>query len=171
MKAAFVPKFLDELKCIGIDLFHVWANIPYKGFRMSNNWSPSFSRGIRNLEGRKLITKDVNRHYRFSDIGKVWLRKTLLKYHKSIGTKWDGKWRIVMFDIPHERQKQRHIFRAKLKDLGFQMLQKSVFAIPYQCGEEIAHICKHLKLSSHVELIVAETVGSREDHLKKLFAL
>ena len=49
--------------------------------------------------------------------------------------KWDGKWRIVIFDIPEKKKKAREVLRAKLKDLGFKELQKSVFVLPYECED------------------------------------
>jgi phenylacetic acid degradation operon negative regulatory protein len=171
MKSTFVLQFIDEMGHIIPDLGNLWLNTPYKGFRMSDTYSKMFRQGIINLEHRKLLARTQNGSYRFSENGKQWLRKTLIKYHRNIGTKWDGKWRIVLFDIPREREKQRHVFRAKLKSMGFQMLQKSVFAIPYPCEEELARICKHLKLTPYVEVITAETIGSKEDEWKKLFAL
>ncbi len=171
MKTAFIPEFLDALEQTGIDLAAIWLNTPYKGFCMRRTFSASFAKGIRNLEHRRLLTRDKNNAYRFSDSGKIWARKTLLRYHRNLGIPWDGKWRIVMFDIPQTHERQRYLFRAKLKMLGFQMIQKSVFVIPYPCEEELSRICRTLRLLDHVDVIVAETIGSKEDRIKKLFGL
>ena len=51
--------------------------------------------------------------------------------------KWDGEWRIVIFDIPERFKKAREALRKKLKDLGFIKLQESVFVFPYECENEI----------------------------------
>src|SRR3989338_1597786 len=40
---------------------------------------------------------------------------------------WDGKWRIVIFDIPEEKRIIRNLFRRNLKKWGFKHLQKSVW--------------------------------------------
>jgi DNA-binding transcriptional regulator PaaX len=171
MKTAFIPQFLDELENLGVNLFALWMNTPYKGFRMRDALPNSFTKGVRNLEHRRMLIRDKNNSYRFSDQGRIWMRKTLIRYHRNLGIPWDGKWRIVMFDIPQKYERQRHLFRAKLKILGFQMLQKSVFVIPYPCEEELSRICHTLKLLDHVDVVVAETIGSKEDYLKKLFGL
>ena len=34
---------------------------------------------------------------------------------------WDGKWRIVFFDIPEKKASARNVFRDKLKELGFKV--------------------------------------------------
>jgi hypothetical protein len=43
----------------------------------------------------------------------------------------DRKIRIVIFDIPNKSKKARDVFRRKLKELGFSMIQESVFATPF----------------------------------------
>src|SRR3989339_850710 len=54
-----------------------------------------------------------------------------------IPPKWDGEWRIVIFDIPERFKKAREALRKKIKDLGFVKLQESVFVFPYECEDEI----------------------------------
>lgn len=51
--------------------------------------------------------------------------------------KWDGKIRLVAFDIPDARKVQRNAFRRKLKELGFYSYQKSVWLHPFECANEI----------------------------------
>ena len=40
---------------------------------------------------------------------------------------WDGKWRIVMFDIPEKRREHRERLRRALSELEYEPIQKSVF--------------------------------------------
>lgn len=49
--------------------------------------------------------------------------------------KWDKKWRVVVFDIAEISRQKRDLLRKKLKELGFGMLQRSVWITPY----DIAH--------------------------------
>ncbi len=42
--------------------------------------------------------------------------------------KWDGIWRVVIFDIPEKHKKARDALRSKLKTWGFIPWQKSVWA-------------------------------------------
>ncbi len=41
--------------------------------------------------------------------------------------RWDGKWRMIFFDIPENRRGQRNWLRAQLKNQEFRMVQQSVF--------------------------------------------
>ena len=52
--------------------------------------------------------------------------------------RWDGKWRLVVFDIPNSSNIIRDVFRKKLKEFGFYPFQKSVWIYPFQCREEIS---------------------------------
>lgn len=51
--------------------------------------------------------------------------------------KWDGRWRIVMFDIPEQKKRIRNAISFKIKDIGMYPIQKSVFVFPHPCKDEI----------------------------------
>ena len=81
---------------------------------------------------------------------------------------WDGRWRIVLFDVPNQLKKQRDRFAALLKQFGFEHLQKSAFITPFPCEEEIEVIADYLNIQDCVDVIVAENI-SRADEFKKAF--
>ena len=54
-----------------------------------------------------------------------------------VGTHWDGKWRLVIFDIPNKRKIAREGIRDALKRLGFHQLQESVWITPWPCLEHV----------------------------------
>jgi len=66
----------------------------------------------------------------------TYLKLTTSGYTKlvSIGQltqeKWDGEWRIVVFDIPEKFKKIRRLLRRNLTVLGFVPWQKSVWVSP-----------------------------------------
>jgi DNA-binding transcriptional regulator PaaX len=98
-----------------------------------------------------------------------WLQIDALRIKKS--KKWDGKWRIVIFDISQLKKFYREAFRGKLKELGFYPLQKSVWVIPYPCQDEIELLKDFFGLTEkEVRVIVAENIG-KDDQLKKFFML
>ena len=55
--------------------------------------------------------------------------------------KWDGIWRMVMFDIPNKHKWAREGFREKLRQMNFYQVQESVFVYPYNCFKEIEFLC------------------------------
>lgn len=75
---------------------------------------------------------------------------------------WDKKWRIVIFDIPEKKKKAREALRKKLKELGFQELQKSVFVHPFECEDEIDFIIEIFQIRPYVRLIKALSITNEE---------
>jgi DNA-binding transcriptional regulator PaaX len=81
--------------------------------------------------------------------------------------RWDGKWRIVIFDIPEKKKLARNILREKLKELEFHPLQKSVFVHPYDCERGIELIKKVYEVEPFVRFIVAESIDNQEKLIRK----
>ena len=83
--------------------------------------------------------------------------------------KWDGKWRLVIFDISQLKKFYREAFRGKLKELGFYQLQKSVWVHAFDCQAEIELLRDFFGLSEkEIRLIIAENIG-KDEELKKFF--
>jgi len=85
--------------------------------------------------------------------------------------KWDGEWRIVIFDIAQLKKIYREALRGKLKELDFYPLQKSVWIYPFDCRAEIELLKDFFGLSENeIRLIVAENIGN-DKKLKEIFKL
>ncbi len=84
--------------------------------------------------------------------------------------KWDGKWRIVIFDIPVKQNLAREALRRKMKNLGFRQLQKSVWIIPWECEDEILFITEAYEVERYIEIITAENL-LHEKEIRKAFNL
>jgi len=73
--------------------------------------------------------------------------------------RWDGKWRVVVFDISELTRIKRDGFRGFLKTLGFYPLQQSVWVQPYDCKDEVDLLRDFFGLSKkEVNLLVVETL-------------
>ena len=84
---------------------------------------------------------------------------------------WDKKWRIVIFDIPHRNRFVREVLRGMLKQLGFRLLQKSVWVHPFPCQEEINLVRSLFGLTlEEIRLIIAQDIGE-STNFKKIFHL
>lgn len=79
----------------------------------------------------------------------------------------DGKWRLVIFDIPENKKVSRDAFRRKLLDLDFVRLQDSVFASAFPCKREIDFLCHYLGISDYVTLVVLSKIERGEQLLFK----
>jgi len=83
-------------------------------------------------------------------------------------TVWDGKWRVVIFDIEEYKKKMRDYFRAELAGAGFQKLQNSVWVSPYECEEMIALFKTDLKLDNNVLYFVTDKMEG-DQFLRNMF--
>jgi hypothetical protein len=71
---------------------------------------------------------------------------------------WDGKWRVVIFDVWERRRRARDILRLRMRTIGFVQLQDSVWVYPYPCEEFIVFARTELKLGKALIYIVAEEI-------------
>lgn len=73
--------------------------------------------------------------------------------------KWDGLWRVVIFDIPDTQKIKRNAFRGKLKELGFYSLQKSVWLHPFNCNKEISFLREFFGLDKkQIEVLLVKNI-------------
>ena len=84
--------------------------------------------------------------------------------------RWDGKWRILIFDIPERRRKAREQTRRTLSTLGFKRLQDSVWVYPYDCEDLITLFKVEFRLGKDLLYLIADKVEF-DDSLKKHFGL
>ncbi len=73
--------------------------------------------------------------------------------------KWDGKWRIVVFDIPEKNRAVRNILRSRLKLWGFSPWQQSVWASKKNLTNKLRSLVKDLGIEDWVLVIESENVG------------
>lgn len=147
----------------------------FKMFKGSRRYSKGqIQSSLNGLKYQKLIEYVTDKNgktvVRITTKGKSRLKSfsiDLIKIKKP--KKWDGKWRLVMFDIPMRFTKSREALRFHLKDLGFYQFQKSAWAYPYPCEDEIIFIADFFGLGKHVEILTVEDV-LREEKLRSYFS-
>lgn len=83
--------------------------------------------------------------------------------------KWDGKWRVIIFDIPVKKNSARESLRKKMKRLGFYKLQQSVFVHPFPCLEIVQFLRDYFGVSSEVEYLEVEKLESQNKLIEYFF--
>lgn len=84
--------------------------------------------------------------------------------------RWDGRWRLVIFDIPDTKKNARDALRRKLKEMDFVRLQESVFVTPYPCKEVVDFIAELYEVYPYVRLVLAQKIDQDAD-LQRAFHL
>lgn len=94
-----------------------------------------YNRAVKYLEYRKklkIVKRGDSLFLRLTKRGKLEALLTrLARLDIKREKKWDGKWRLVIWDIPESSHQQRNKIRYFVKNLGFYKLQLSVFIRPY----------------------------------------
>lgn len=72
--------------------------------------------------------------------------------------RWDGKWRVLVFDIPERRKSVRIRLRIMLVSLGFAYLQDSVWVYPYPCDDLITMIKAELRIGNGLRYLIADVI-------------
>ena len=137
----------------------------------------NFNRSIRRLAKDKLVEEknliDGSFKLVLTPGGKKQAR-TLNILGNSISFKkprhWDGKWRVVLFDIPEKDRIFRDILRDHLYRLEFYKLQQSVFVSPYPFEKAILDLVAIYAAESHVRVITAMKIDN-DAKLKKHFKI
>lgn len=84
--------------------------------------------------------------------------------------RWDGKWRILIFDIPERYRKSRVQLRTTLSGLGFNRLQDSVWVYPYDCEDLMLLLKTTLRVGRNMIYIVADAI-EYDKRLREIFEL
>ncbi len=82
---------------------------------------------------------------------------------------WDGKWRMISFDVPEKKKNLRECLRRKLQYLNFAKMQDSVWVTPLPIEREIGELLQILEIKYFVRYIVVEKINYDADLRKKFF--
>lgn len=118
---------------------------------------PTISQAIRRLRERGFLEMERKQ------VGEIVLRLTKSGREFALLTgqraEWDGRWRIVVFDIPESKRAVRNALRGKLKQWGFVQWQKSVWATKKPVTEKLRQIVKELEIEQWVLVIESDDTG------------
>jgi len=112
-------------------------------------------------EGFYRITKEGDR---------VWNEWEMSDYKIKKPKKWDGKWRIIIFDIEEKKRPKRDRVRNIFNRAGLYPLQRSVWVCPYDCEDVIGLLKQELGVYRDVLYIIADQIEN-DAYLRKWFEL
>ncbi|KKT86563.1 MAG: Repressor in ring oxydation complex/ phenylacetic acid degradation pathway related protein (PaaX) [Microgenomates group bacterium GW2011_GWA1_Microgenomates_45_10] len=125
------------------------------------------------LERRGLVKIEKNETgwvVKIADKGRTQILKYKLEEMKPKVGKWDGKWRLVFFDVAEPDKRKRDLLRMYLMKLGMKRMQESVFVSPFDVADEIKYLREVLEIPHGVKMGVLEWIENA-DKLKEIFDL
>ena len=113
------------------------------------------SQALRRLKVKGLIEYEVDK------TNKTILKLTSLGRESlgdldSLQEEWDGKYRIIIFDIPENKRVIRGLFRRRLKDWRFTMCQRSVWISKNNVTDKLKKLIEKLEIKDWVAVIESE---------------
>jgi CRISPR/Cas system-associated endoribonuclease Cas2 len=124
----------------------------------------TFLQAARRLEGDYYYaTKQGNRWiFRLTEKGRLLLEAYEFGQKSLAQNRWDGKWHVLIFDIPEKHRYRRDRVRQTLLHLGFRRLQDSVWVHPYDCRFVVDLLrIKYRVLGEALYLVVESLDGDR----------
>lgn len=114
------------------------------------------------MKWQKLITDDYEFGLKITDKGQERLAEAdFNNLHIEQVKKWDGKWRIVFYDIPEKHKQSRNALIFKLKGIGFYQLQRSVWIHPLPCRNIIESICTRYEVAQYVTYLESTYIDNQ----------
>jgi CRISPR-associated endonuclease Cas2 len=68
----------------------------------------------------------------------------------------DGKWVMLIFDVPEKSKGSRDLLRSILQNLGYKMFQKSVWISPYDISDKTEKLLQLHSLENYVKIFLIE---------------
>jgi len=126
-----------------------------------------FWQKIAYLKRKGIIEEYVEGKDKFYELSKKGKRIIAAELFKNIKInkpdKWDGLWRVIIFDVPEKLRQSRDILRRKLFELNFYQIQKSVYVFPHECTAEISCLSDNLMIGDDVIIMVSEIIQGEKD--------
>ncbi|PIP58202.1 MAG: hypothetical protein COX02_01565 [Candidatus Vogelbacteria bacterium CG22_combo_CG10-13_8_21_14_all_37_9] len=136
---AIAPKALELVK----PLKRIWK-------RSQNQQKYYISKKIKDLIKKDLLVIDKNGNVSITATGENFLAKETKKENINNKADWDGKWRVIIFDIKERERRKRDYFRIELQESGFIKLQNSVWISPFPNDDLIELLKQDLRLQSEI---------------------
>jgi DNA-binding transcriptional regulator PaaX len=127
-----------------------------------------FGQAVNRMRSRQLLEiteKNNQRFIKLTQEGQLTVLFVKAKVQKP--REWDGKWRLIIFDIPENSKEQRSILRGLLRDNNFCKLQASVYISPYPLNREAVSYLSRSGLSEYIRILKVEEMDSDKELLKR----
>lgn len=175
MKGDFSKKILAYLILVGV--VSIAATSPFflrrfakfiiKDLEYKAKHKLKFENAFYYLKKKGYLAVERNKHdiaiYPTEKGVKLMERYQVLEMKIEKPKKWDGKIRVVAFDIPNTQRMKRNAFRYKLKELGFYSSQKSVWLHPFDCKKQIQILKDFFGLNNkQVSFFIAERIEDKQ---------
>ncbi|HEC30812.1 MAG TPA: CRISPR-associated endonuclease Cas2, partial [Candidatus Yonathbacteria bacterium] len=164
----------------GVGLIIVCVTLPglgqvYELFKPKNTRDRKrLYRSTRQLEKQKLLRIYRKNGKDIVEVTRLGQRKILAYNLEDMKIKrpkkWDGWYRVIMFDIPEKKKIARREISSLLSNIGAYRIQKSTFVSPFECKKEIDFLGEYFDVRKNIVYMLSKNFDG-EDAVKKHFKL
>lgn len=162
----FASGFVADLP-VGLPLDYIYHPYRYKVAPLFENSLESLytlvSQSVR-VGDIKKVEKKGQIYLQITAAGKEYLKREFPVF-KWQNVRWDGLWRIVAYDIEETRKDIRNSLRWKLEELGFAMLQRSLWMTPHDVTKPLREFLESEQLVPEVYVLEAKRLFAGDDRL------
>ena len=120
-------------------------------------------RVISYMKSSQLMTGDYEHGLQLTDKGRRRLADHEFDTQKiKPPEKWDGRWRLVIYDIPETQRLSRRLLAGKLHELGFYQLQRSAWLHPFPCREIIEVVAATYSVDRYVSYLEVAAIDNQK---------
>lgn len=141
----------------------------------------SFYTALARLKRRRLITRSSDHSYELTSHGefaslKAYVRKGFTEQERAtrsaqhVARNWDGRWRMVIFDVPESQRPARDYIRGVLKRVGFYEFQRSMWIYPHKLPAFLIKMMADPKMRKYTRVLTTYDIDYDED-LRRRFKL
>jgi len=165
---------LKETGQITVDAFFHNSHAGRFGFGQGPKYYRNYYSTAHRLHKQGFLAKHGN-IYKLTDKGEKEAFFAKLNFYKNTRNikqppdkkTWDGKWRIIFFDVPEKKRRYRDELRSMLKCIGFKEFQKSIWIYPYQVPIILKEILFEEGIKHYTRLITTDNIEYDLDLRKK----
>jgi len=146
---------------------------PYSYIKRAGSLSPrGYYHAVYQLKKRGALQFLERRGKRFVKLTRKGKMDLLLSKAKiAAPRRWDGKWRMVLFDIPEVARSERDRLRTLLKANKFIQLQNSVYVSPFPLNQSAIEYLKEIKLLDYIRIARVDEFDQDKDLILKFKTL
>ncbi|AHC51961.1 repressor [Sulfolobus acidocaldarius SUSAZ] len=130
--------------------------------------------GLFRLRQKGLVDMIDRRRCSLSEAGLYRLQEGMKRVYERRNGEWDGKWRIVVYNIPESNRSVRDEMRKTLKWLGFGYLAQSTWISPNPVEESLTKFINELKdnrTNVDIFFFISDFVGNPLEMVRKCWDL
>lgn len=119
-----------------------------------------YVRAEKTRHGYEVVLTGRGRKLAYADIGRSLTVRKL--------PQWDGTWWLVLFDIPRRHNAARNGLRSRLRHMGLESLQDSVFASKYPCADEVWFTARLFNVERYVAIAHVDSLEGFGERLQSI---